>query len=261
MSEDHQQRFGGIERLYGTGSLGRLARAHVCVIGLGGVGSWAVEALARSGMGALTLVDADDVCVSNVNRQLHAMSGAIGRSKAEVLAERVHAIQPACRVSPVKEFFRKENAERMLATPFDFVIDAIDGVTPKAHLIASCKERKLNVITCGGSGGKRDPQQIRVKDLATTHTDRLLFFVRKKLRHQYGFPAKGPFGVPCVHSAEHVFIAPGCHDDAADDPFAGGTKLNCEGGLGAAAFVTGAFGFQAAAYVVNAVASTTNGHE
>ncbi|HEY8240115.1 MAG TPA: ThiF family adenylyltransferase, partial [Kiritimatiellia bacterium] len=183
-----------------------------------------------------------------------ALDGTIGRPKADVLAERVRAINAACRVTVVKSFYRTTNSDELLQPAFDYVIDAIDGVTPKAHLIASCKQRGLRVITCGGSGGKRDPQQIRIKDLATTHTDRLLFFVRKKLRHEYGFPAKGPFHVPCVHSPEHVFVAAGCHDDATDDPFTGGTKLNCEGGLGAATFVTGAFGFHAAGHVVNELA-------
>src|SRR6185437_11688398 len=124
--QDYTERFGGVARLFGRAGLARLRAAHVCVVGVGGVGSWAVEGLARSGVGALTLVDLDDVCVTNVNRQLPALDGQIGRPKVAVLAERVAAINPACRVTTVQEFFTKASADRLLAAPFDYVVDAID---------------------------------------------------------------------------------------------------------------------------------------
>ena len=149
---DFEARFGGIGRLYGKAGLERLRRAHVAVIGVGGVGSWAVEALARSGIGKLTLIDADDVCVSNVNRQLPALDGEIGVAKVEVLARRVRAINPDCVVEARQEFFTAETAEEILAAKFDFVFDAIDTLTHKALLIAECRKREMAVITSGEIG-------------------------------------------------------------------------------------------------------------
>lgn len=147
MDESYAQRFGGIGRLYGAAALPRLAAAHVAIIGVGGVGSWAVEALARSGIGALTLMDMDDICITNTNRQLPALAHTIGRSKVDVLADRVAEINPACRVHRVNEFFTKSNAERLLAPHFDFVVDAVDRTSIKALIIAQCHARGLPVIT------------------------------------------------------------------------------------------------------------------
>lgn len=255
---DQMQRFGGVERLYGVGVLARLARAHVCVVGLGGVGSWAVEALARSGIGAITLVDLDEVCVTNINRQLPALEGTIGRPKAEVLAERVLAINPACRVTARVEFFVESTAELLLAGErFDYVIDAIDALKNKALLIARCRAAGIRVITCGGAGGRRDATGVRVDDLAFTHRDPLLRYVRKKLRSRHGFPrdVEQPFGVLAVYTQEMPVYpqADGtvCERAAVD----GDTGINCASGLGAATFVTGAFGFAAAGVVVNAIAT------
>src|SRR5215471_8580091 len=136
------RRFGGVGRLFGDEGLERLRRSHVAVIGLGGVGSWAVEALARSGVGELTLVDLDDVCISNVNRQLHALDGELGKPKVEVMARRVQAINPDCQVHALHAFFLKSNAEQILKTRFDAVIDAIDSPSRKAVLIALCREHE-----------------------------------------------------------------------------------------------------------------------
>src|SRR4051812_3604765 len=174
MTESYQERFGGLGRLYGVAALPRLAAAHVAVIGVGGVGSWTVEGLARSGLGALTLIDLDDVCVTNVNRQLPALDGAIGRPKVAVLAERVRLINPACRVEVVTDFFTAASAARLLATRFDFVVDAIDRMTPKALLIAEARERGSRVVTVGSAGGKRDLTQIRTGDLGEAANDELL---------------------------------------------------------------------------------------
>ena len=140
MNDDYLARFGGISRLFGSAALARLSAAHVCVVGVGGVGSWTVEGLARSGIGALTLIDLDDVCLTNVNRQVHALDGQVGRAKVEVLAERVRLINPVCRVMTLMEFFTKASADRMLETKFDYVVDAIDSVTNKALLLAECQE-------------------------------------------------------------------------------------------------------------------------
>jgi len=253
---DFETRFGGIARLYGQTGMERLRSAHVCVVGIGGVGTWAAEALARSGVGALTLVDLDEVCVSNINRQLHALTDTVGRAKVEVMAERIRAINPDCRVVVEQQFFNEQTAEQLLAVPFHFVLDAIDSVSNKVLLLARCREKKLPVAACGGAGGRRDGTQVRTADLAKVTHDRLLAEVRKKLRKEYQFPADGsPMGVECVFSAEPpVFAQPDgsvCENRTASPD---GTRLNCNGGLGSATFVTGAFGFAAAGIVVRRIA-------
>ena len=156
---DFEIRFGGIARLYGRGGLERLRAAHVCVVGLGGVGTWAAEALARSGLGALTLVDLDEVCTSNINRQLHALTETMGRAKVGVMAARIRAINPDCRVQAEQQFFNAQSAIALLAPSFDFVLDAIDNVTNKVLLLAGCRQRQLPVVACGGGRGPpgRDP--------------------------------------------------------------------------------------------------------
>jgi tRNA A37 threonylcarbamoyladenosine dehydratase len=254
---DFDLRFGGIARLFGAEGLARLRSAHVCVVGLGGVGSWTVEALARSGVGALTLVDLDEVCVSNVNRQLHALDGAAGRPKADVLGDRLRAIHPECRVTPVVKFFTEATAGEILAPKFDAVVDAIDAVSNKARLIAMCRQRNLVVVTTGGAGGRRDPTAIRVADLARTAHDRLLQKVREQLRREHGFPrSDGPFGVPCVYSPEAQVFPRKDGSVCAERPADAGRgelHLTCDTGFGSAAFVTGAFGFAAAAEVVKRI--------
>jgi tRNA A37 threonylcarbamoyladenosine dehydratase len=262
MVNDSELRFGGMARLYGRAGLKRLRAAHVLVVGVGGVGSWTVEALARSGVGTITMVDLDEICVSNVNRQLPALDGTIGRPKVEVLAERIRAINPACRIFARQEFFTEDSAERLLAPtdpPVDFVVDAIDAVANKCRLIALCRARQLPVIVCGGAGGRRDPTQVRRADLALATHDRLLSEVRKRLRQEHGFPPAGKkFGVDCICSAE-IPVFPqkdGSVCPAADAPAEPGEsrRLNCDWGFGSATHVTGTFGFAAAAAVINALA-------
>jgi tRNA A37 threonylcarbamoyladenosine dehydratase len=262
MTEDYLQRFGGTGRLFGTAGLKRLHNAHVCVIGVGGVGSWTVEGLARSGIGALTLIDLDDVCVTNVNRQLPALDGQIGRSKVVVLAERVAAINPECRMQTVQEFFTESSAARLLAPDFDYVVDAIDNMTNKARLIAACRDRGLPCVTVGAAGGRRDPMQIRAGDLGDAENDLLLRQVRKKLRRDFGF-APGTqrgrlhFGVRCIWSGERP-IFPWADGTCSAHPEPGSElALDCETGFGTAVFVTGAFGLAAAGEVVRAIALCT----
>jgi tRNA A37 threonylcarbamoyladenosine dehydratase len=255
---DFEIRFAGIARLYGTEGLAKLRAAHVCVVGIGGVGAWAAEALARSGIGAMTLVDLDEVCVSNINRQLHALTETVGRAKVDVMAERIRAINPDCVITAEQQFFTEQSADGLLARKFNFVLDAIDSVTNKVLLIANCGERNLPVVVCGGAGGRRDGTQIRAADLAKVSHDRLLAEVRKKLRKDFQFPADGSaMGVDCVFSAEPpVFAQPDgsvCENRTAT---ADGTRLNCDGGLGSATFVTGAFGFAAAGLVVRRIAES-----
>lgn len=252
----YERRFGGVARLFGAQALERLRWAHVCVVGLGGVGSWAVEALARSGIGELTLIDLDDVCISNVNRQLHALEGELGKPKVEVLARRVQAINPECKVHPVHGFFLKSNASEILQTPFNAVIDAIDSPSRKCVLIAGCRERGLFVITIGAAGGRRDPTAVEVTDLAYSSHDRLLEEIRHQLRRKHNFPrGDRPFGVECVFSREPA-VYPGTQseDCRATPTGSPDLRLDCSSGFGTAAFVTGTFGFAAAARVVERIA-------
>lgn len=249
-----EARFGGIARLFGAAALSRLAAAHVAVIGVGGVGSWTVEALARSGVGRLTLVDLDDVCLTNINRQLPALEQTVGRPKIEVLAERVGQINPACRVERRPEFFTPASAARLLEPKFDYVVDAVDRMSIKALIVAECQSRGYPVVTCGSAGGRRDPGQVRVDDLGRAGHDELLRQVRRRLRRAHGY-ARGEnqvFGVPAVFSPEVPVYSradgtcgPGRPDDGT------GMRLDCAGGYGAASFVTGVFGFLAAGVVVD----------
>lgn len=255
-ADSDADRFAGIARLYGAAGLERLRAAHVCVIGVGGVGSWTVEALARSAVGAITMIDLDDVCVTNVNRQLPALDGQIGLPKIDVLAERVRLINPACEVHAVAEFFTATTAGRLLEPRFSFVIDAIDKLSNKCLIIGSCRERGLPVMTVGGAGGRRDGSAVRVSDLAEATQDELLRQVRKKLRRDYGFPrGEGVlFDVPCVFSREKP-VYPWSNGTACAIPEPGSDlALDCASGFGTASFVTGAFGFAAAGEVVRRIA-------
>jgi tRNA threonylcarbamoyladenosine dehydratase len=254
---DYEFRFGGIGRLFGTSALARLRAAHVAVVGIGGVGSWTVEALARSGVGRLTLIDLDEICVSNVNRQLHALNDAVGRAKVDAMAERVRGINPECDVRTVPEFFTEANAAELLGGGFDFVVDAIDSVRNKCVLIAQCRERNIPVVCCGGAGGRRDATQVRVADLAVTSHDRLLQKVRDTLRKDFGFPrGEKKFGVECVYSPETP-VFPTCDGGVSTTREAGtDLRLNCESGFGTATFVTGTFGFVAAGVVVKTLAES-----
>lgn len=250
LMDDFDSRFGGIGRLYSSEGLRRLRHAKVCVVGIGGVGSWAAEALARSGVGHITLVDLDDICVSNINRQLHALEGVVGRPKAAIMGERIRAINSSCEVRCVQEFFNESTAAGILETRYDWVLDAIDPVADKCLLIARCCQNKIPVISSGGAGGRKNPMEIEIADLSRTTHDAFLQRVRKKLRDDYGFPLnpKKPFHVPCVFSREAAVYPTGC---------APGGRLNCDSGYGAASFVTGAFGLAAASHIVSSIATVS----
>src|SRR5690606_2967655 len=206
MRQDLRERFAGIDRLYGTGAAARLAGRRVAVVGLGGVGTWVVEALARSAVGHLVLIDADDVCLSNTNRQLHALEGNYGAGKAAVLAARCRAINPGIEVEPVASFLTPSNLEALLDRGFDLVVDACDSFRSKVEMIAWCRRRKLPVLVSGSAGGRTDPTLVRVRDLSRTEHDALLALVRKKLRAEFGFPKNRDryFGVPAVYSLQNV---------------------------------------------------------
>lgn len=247
-----QQRFQGIDRLYGAGSVARLQQCHVCVIGIGGVGSWAVEALARSGVGRLTLVDADEVCVSNTNRQLHALDGTYGRPKVAVMAGRAHAIQPGIEVHAVERFLTPSSLD-MLDGGFDLVLDACDAFRVKVEMAAWCRRRKLPLVVVGSAGGRTDPTLVRVRDLSRTEHDAMLSLMRKKLRQEHGFP-RNPrrfFSLPAVYSLENVQYPQADGSVCGTRPEAGGAMgLDCGGGLGAATHVTATFAFAAVGKVL-----------
>ena len=247
-SPDYQRRFGGIERLYGSGALGRAAAAHVVVVGIGGVGSWAAEALARSGVGRLTLVDLDHVAESNVNRQIHALESTFGAAKVAAMKDRIAAINPDCVVVAVEEFIDDANVAALIP-PCDAVIDAIDQVRAKAALIANCRRAGVRIVTTGGAGGRLDPTRIEVIDLARTTQDALASKVRARLRKEFGFSRdpKRKFGVDCVFSPEQIRRpATACDTDGEFDSAAG---LACAG-YGSSVAVTASFGFAAAARVL-----------
>ncbi|HEX2852837.1 MAG TPA: tRNA threonylcarbamoyladenosine dehydratase [Opitutaceae bacterium] len=260
LETDYGNRFGGVARLVGQAGLDRLRAASVCVIGVGGVGSWTVEGLARSGVGSLTLIDLDEVCLTNVNRQLPALDGQIGRAKVDVLKERVQLINPGCHVDATLEFFTEATVERLLAPKFDFVVDAIDNMTNKARLIAACRDRDLPCLTIGAAGGRSDPTQVEAGDLGDAENDLLLRQVRKKLRRDFGFlpgqtRGRMNFGVRCVWSGERP-VFPWADGTCAAQPEPGSNlKLDCDTGFGTAVFVTGTFGLVAAGEVVKRIAA------
>ncbi len=258
---DLARRFGGIARLYGDQGLARLANAHVCVIGIGGVGSWVAESLARSAIGSITLIDLDVVAESNINRQLVATEDQIGRDKTAVMKQRIESINSACTVSIVDEFVDENNIPSLITERFDFVVDCIDDFRTKAFLIAHCRRRKINVICTGGAGGQVDPTKIRQSDLSRTQHDVLLAKTRKLLRQDYGFARnlKRSFGVPCVYSDEQLVYPDGEGGLSAQRPPQnpeGGSSnaLNCAGGIGSITHVTGSFAFVASAFVLNQIA-------
>lgn len=241
-------RFAGIERLYGAGSVARLAAARVAVVGVGGVGSWAAEALARSGVGHLALIDADEVCVSNTNRQLHALASTLGLSKVAVMATRLRDINPALQVETIERFVTPASLAELLDHGFDLVLDACDAFRVKVEMIAWCRRRKLPLVVCGSAGGRTDATLIRVRDLSRTEHDALLSLIRRKLRQEFRFPSNHAryFGVPAVYSLENVRYPQADGSVCGIRPDEGDSlRLGCEGGLGAATHITATFGFVA----------------
>ncbi len=261
-AEDDLQnhRFGGIARLYGQSGLDRFQTARVAVIGVGGVGSWAVESLARSGIGHITMVDLDEICITNVNRQLHAMDGQIGRLKTDAMADRALAIHPACEVVVVPKFFTEKTAAEILNPGFDAVIDAIDSTRHKTLLIAECHRRGIYTVTCGGAGGRRDPTRIRVADLAYSGKDPLLLQLRRSLRNDYGFPKipqkeePVPLGIDAVYSDEAQWYAQCDGEVSREKPDDASHRLNCTFGFGSAAHIVASFGLIAAGRVLDKLA-------
>jgi tRNA threonylcarbamoyladenosine dehydratase len=261
LSDDYIHRFSGISRLYGVKGLEKLASSHVASVGLGGVGSWIVEAIARAGVGAITLMDFDDICVSNFNRQIHSLDNTVGRFKVDVMAERVKSINKECQVHIINDRFTAENSQSLLNQNYDYIIDAFDNGPGKAFLANHCRRAKKKLIILGSVGGKTDPSLIRIDDLSRSKEDSLLSFMRKKLRQDYGFSREKDkkFGIPCVFSTEkYVYFEDGCviKDRKPKDSL---KQLDCQTGMGAVTHLTGAFGFFAVSRVISELTSDTEG--
>lgn len=249
-------RFSSLERLIGRDAVLTLASAHVCIIGVGGVGSWTVESLARSGTGKLTLIDMDDVCLTNINRQIHAVTDSIGRPKIHALADRIQLINPDCKVVPVYEFLTPGNAERLLPSDAAYIVDATDRMSVKAAILAQARVLGVPALTIGSAGGKVDPQRVRAMDLSTVGKDELLRQVRRKLRKDYGWE-KGEgnhYGVKAVVSDEPLRFPWPDGTVRGEPPDAScNLRMDCATGFGAAAHVTGVFGLIAAGEVIRDV--------
>jgi len=238
LDDDHWRRFGGIDRLYGEGARMTLHRARIAVVGVGGVGSWAAEALARSGVGNITLIDLDHVALSNINRQIQALDSTLGKAKVAALQERIHEINPDCRVTMIEEFLEPGNLAQLVPVgTYDAVIDACDEARTKVALIAHARFNKLFLAVCGAAGGKRDPLKLRVADIGHTTHDALLARIRGMLRKQFNIqPRKnGKFGVKCVYLEE----------PSRRDQNCSANNLSCAG-YGSAVTVTAPMGFAAA---------------
>lgn len=257
------RRFDRAARLFTEPGLARLMQARVIIFGMGGVGSFAAESLARSAVGQLVLVDFDEVCITNVNRQLHALKGNVGRQKVDVMAERLRLIHPAGEVIAVPQFYNAETSDALLEGEIDFVVDAIDNLTAKAHLIATCLRRGIPLVSSMGAAARLDPTRVRTADLASTHTDPLARHVRKLLRQHHGIEARegNALGVTAVFSDEAPI-------DPSDLNYDKGEGFRCvcpngDNGLhscdkrsrieGSASFVTGTFGLACASVVVRAL--------
>lgn len=260
-SPDYARRFGGVARLYGADALARLQQAHIVVVGIGGVGSWAVEGLARNAVGKLTLIDLDHIAESNINRQLPALDNTLGMAKVSAMQQRIALINPACQVEVIEEFISPENVSDLLPKDADAVIDAVDDVKAKIALIVHCRQTQIPIITTGGAGGRLDASRIQCADLALVHGDRLLAKVRNQLRRDFGFPpapqsAKAKpskFGILAVYSDEAT-QSPNQACATAQEPNNSPalTGLNCAG-YGSSVCVTAPFGFLAAAQAIQLV--------
>ena len=267
---DMERRFGGVSRLYGQAGLAKLQAAHVVVIGIGGVGSWAAEALARSAIGSITLIDLDNIAESNVNRQIHALDGAFGQAKVSAMCERILSINPNCAVHTIEDFITPENVAKLLNFPCDMqcdvIVDCIDDAKAKIALAEFCKSAKTPLIMAGAAGGRLGPTRIKVADLSAVAGDKLLAKVRNQLRRDYNFPKasntkkSAKFGVVCVYSDEQTItpnnnsaaVEANNHAVSGDADRCAITGLNCAG-YGSSVSVTATFGFVAAQLALNRI--------
>lgn len=260
LPQDFEARFGGIARLMGRRSFEKITTANILIIGIGGVGSWVAESLARSGVSHMTLVDLDDVCVTNINRQIHAHNETVGKFKVDVMKERVLLINPFCVIDTKQCFFSPKNLETIFDKNYDFVIDCCDDFTNKCYLIDHCRKASIPAIVMGGAGGKMDPLQVKVTDMSVSSNDRLLARLRKKLRQDFAFPREedGDFGVWSVWSHERA-VYPTSDGCTTFKPPGMAKNMDCEEGFGSASFVTGAFAFAATSLVLRELTKELRG--
>jgi len=257
------RRFDRMGRLIGDRGMKSLLDAHVMVIGLGGVGSWAAESIVRSGVGEVTLVDFDEICVTNANRQIHALAGLVGKQKADVMGDRMLQINPRLKVNAIQKFYNEEHCAEIFTKRPDYVIDAIDHVTSKCHLLNYCRTQKIPIVTSTGSGGRLDPTLVKTADLALTTVDPLARAIRGILRSNYQFPSKEgePFGIDAIYSTEPATEPEELHYDGGkgfrcvcpqgDNPYFTCDRRNII--MGNASFVTGTFGLVAASVAVRKI--------
>ncbi len=249
-----QDKFGGTQRLYSKQGLEQLKKSSVTIIGIGGVGSWIAEALARTAVGHLTLIDMDDICVTNTNRQIQATNETIGQLKVSVVAKRIQSINEECRVTAIVDFINTKNFSQYINPKTDYVVDAIDSARTKAALIAYCKRNKIKIITIGGAGGQIDPLKITISDLSRSWQDPLSAKVRNELRRNFNF-SKNPkrrFGIECVYSTEQLIYPSKNGTVTYEKPVReSSVKLDCQEGIGASVMVTSTFGMVTAARIIN----------
>lgn len=259
MSNDDARRFIGIQRLYGQQAYQKITTSHICIIGVGGVGSWVAESLARSNIGGLTLIDLDHIAESNINRQIHALSNTLGQSKIIAMKERIHLINPQCTVHLVDDHLSLDNIPALIKNDFTYIIDCIDQFRIKASLIDFCKSQQINILTVGGTGGRIDPTKIQLNDLSRSEGDALLSKIRKQLRTQHNFPRdlKQRFNIPCVYSNEAQRYPTDDHDISTNKTECSNLSgLNCANGFGSLSAVTATFGMIASAHVLKAIADS-----
>jgi len=253
LQQEYLQRFQGLARVYGESALEKLQQAHFCIVGIGGVGSWAAEAAARSGIGAITLIDHDDIDISNTNRQLHTLESTIGRSKVDTLRERILQINPQCQCTALDDLVTRGSMDKFKFEQYDFVIDAIDNATHKLSLMHHCRRFKIPFVSTGGAGGQTDPSKIEIADLTQTFNDPLLAKVRANLRHQVGYTRnpKRRFGIDCVFSTEQPLYPTDDGDVSHAKPvMSERATLDCATGLGSFVGVTASFGFTAVSLAI-----------
>lgn len=252
-TELNNERFSALTRVYGRSVSEELPLLHIAVVGIGGVGSWAAEALARNNIGSITLIDPDDITLSNINRQCHALSETVGQAKVTVMRERILSINPSAQCHAIEDMLVEKNLQQYVTPDFDYVIDAIDSIRFKAALINHCRRNKIKIVTTGGAGGRVDPLQVDVADLSRTWNDALAAKVRSRLRSDYGFSRnpKRRFSVDCVFSPEQPRYPADGGEVTHAKPGIPGAKLDCEQGYGSVGMVTSVFGLVAASVAVN----------
>ena len=253
LKESYLQRFSGLARIYGADALPLLQQAKFCVVGVGGVGSWAAEAAARSGIGQITLIDHDDIELSNTNRQVHTLSSTLGQSKVTALRERIIQINPECDCRAIDDLVTRARLDDFNFAQYDFVIDAIDHAQHKLSLLHYLRRNKIALVSTGGAGGLTDPTKIEIADMTRTFNDPLLAKVRANLRHQVGYTRnpKRRFGIDCVFSTQQPLYPAADGQVSYEKPeMENQTTLDCATGLGSFVGVTASFGFAAVSHAI-----------